>query len=440
MLRDFKILFAAILATVSILFSGCGVSGNEGANDVGSNLVRADALDNLDATTVLGIIQSGIDPNATNAFSYKAIKITYKTQDMKGDEINASGLLVIPTPTDAFKAYLKSIGKTFSLSAVCENHGTIFTDAEAPTNVQKTNHYYLTALLYSGYAGFVSIIPDYIGYGESKGHTHPYILKSSAQASLDMIKASVRYMTDNNILFNGQLFLSGYSEGGYVAMALAEKIEEDHSDEFHLMGVAPMAGPYDVEALADYDLNASMKMVYPAFLAFIADSYSKTYDDIDLSNIVVRPDVFESVDLFGGDYDTFAIHTYLGLADIPNGDYGFYTHYTNELFKDSFIDDFHTNVNNPARVRFAENSVYDWLPKTKVNLIQCLDDDIIPFKVSTFIAYNAMKEKGADVLLSAISTDVIPPASATKPFIHQRCAAVAYGIATKWFDKLRSGE
>ncbi len=439
MKRVLRLLLLSIAVSFTVLLSGCGGGGNSGANAVGNNLVSSEVLDDINASYMLNIIKAKIDANATNAFAYKAVKITYTTTNMRGEVVNASGLLVIPTPTDAYKSYLASIGKSFSISAVCDNHGTIFLDSEAPTKVEEAQHYYPTALLMSGYAGFAFIAPDYLGFGDSKGEVHPYIMKKSAQASLDMIRASIGYMTDNGILFNGQLYLSGYSEGGYVAMALAKEIQDKYSSEFKLMGVAPMAGPYDIKALADADLQTNTPMVYPAFLAEIAYSYSKAYD-INISDMVVKPDVFNNVPLFGGDYDSVPIHVALGLADVANGDYGFNTHYANELFKSTFIDDYFSNANNELKIEFEQNSVYDWIPTMKMNIIQCVDDEIIPFAISSQETYNQMLANGATtVSLSPIPTSYIPAATATAPFVHQRCGSVAYGVATKWFSDIRSG-
>lgn len=440
MRQVYRLLLLGIMVGATAIFSGCGSSGNESVNSVGNNFVSAEVLDDINASTMLGIVQTAIDPTATNAFAYKAVKIIYSTQNKDGDSVNASGLLVIPTPTDAYVAYLTSVGKSFSISAIADNHGTIFLDSEAPTNVQKNQHTYSTAVLTSGYAGFALIAPDYLGYGESKGETHPYIMKDSAQASLDMIRASIRYMTDNNILFNGQLYLSGYSEGGYVTMALAKDIQENHSAEFQVMGVAPMAGPYDVEALAAASLQVNTPMVYHAFLAEIADSYSKYYADINIGDIVVKPEVFQSVDLFGGDYDTVPIHVALGLAD-GTTDFGFNTHFADELFKDSFITDYQSNVNNIVQETFVENSVYDWLPQAKMNLIHCVDDEVIPFALSSQKAYDTFIANGATtVTLSPIPTASIPAQTATTPFVHQRCGSVAYGAAVSWFAAIRNGD
>ena len=438
--RVFRVVLLSIAVSFTVLLSGCGGGGNSGVNSVGNNLVSSKVLDDINASTMLGVVKTKIDSNATNAFAYKAVKITYTTQNKDGNSVNASGLLVIPTPSDAYVSYLASQGKSFSISAIADNHGTIFLDSEAPTNVQKSQHIYPTAVLTSGYAGFALIAPDYLGYGDSKGETHPYIMKDSAQASLDMIRASVRYMTDNHIAFNGQLYLSGYSEGGYVTMALAKDIQENHSAEFQVMGVAPMAGPYDVEALATASLQTNTPMVYPAFLAEIADSYSKYYADVNISDLVVKPEVFQSVNLFGGDYDTVPIHVALGLAD-GTTDFGFFTHYADELFKSSFISEYQTSNQNLLRKKFIENSIYDWLPKTKMNLIQCVDDEIIPFALSSQKAYDKFISNGAtSVTLSPIPTTSIPAQTATAPFVHQRCASVAYGAAVSWFAAIRNGD
>lgn len=433
---------SSIIGGILLFFTGCGIE-NTGGNTVGGNLVSAKVIDDVNASVMLAIVRNSFDANATNAFGYKAVKIIYNTTTQDGRTVEASGLLIIPSVSDAYRQYLLTQGKSFSISAICDNHGTIFKNDEAPTMIEVQDgmpNYALGALM-SGYAGFATIAPDYLGYGESKGEVHPYILKSSTQASLDMIKASIRYMEDNNIAYNGQLFISGYSEGGYVAMALARDIEKNHASEFTLKGVAPMAGPYDVETLGAYELNASKKMVYPAFLAEIGWSYAHYYDDISIDDLMVNADRFKQIDLFGGDYDAITIHTYLGLADPSNGDYGLSTHYANELFKDSFINDYQTNINNPVRVHFEENNAYkEWTPKAPINLVQCIDDEVVPFALSTQKAYLELNATGADVTLSAIPTSIIPKATPSTPFVHQRCAGTAYVVALTWFSKIRSGE
>ena len=437
-----KMASLALSITAAALIVGCGGIDNTDGNTVGDNLVSAQVVDDISPEVMLAVIKQNIDPNAKNAFGYKAVRIVYNTKTPDGETVKASGLLVIPQISDAYKQYLASQGKSFSVSSICDNHGTIFKNDEAPTVVEKSNGLpdYSTAVLMSGYAGFATIAPDYLGYGESKGSVHPYIMKSSATASLDMIKASIRYMQDNGIAYNGQLYISGYSEGGYIAMTLAREIEQNHAGEFTLKGVAPMAGPYDVALLGNYVLDAQKPMVVPAFLAEMASSYAHYYDDINLGD-VLNPPQAETIlqnNLFGGDYDMYQIHASLGLT--ANGGFGVYP--ATSLFQTSFINDYHNNANNSVKVHFEENNAYkNWTPKAPIDLIQCETDEVVPFILSSQVAYDTLRATGALVALSKIDASVVPAYNGTTvtTLAHSRCAKVAYGVAVQWFDAIRQG-
>lgn len=430
--------------SIAVLLSACGSDVNTGANSVesgASQFVGATVIEDVNTSTMLQVIQAKIDANATNAFGYKAVKISYNTVGQNDEAVVASGLLVIPTASDAYKGYLASIGKSFSVSMICDNHGTIFTNTEAPTQVEVTNGLpdYSLAVLMTGYAGFAAILPDYIGYGDSNNVAHPFMLKkASARAAVDMIKASMKYMEDTGVLMNYQLYISGYSQGGYNAMAVAESIENGALSSVNLEGVAPMAGPHDLEALGSIELNASHTMVYPAFLGYIADSYSYYNNDINLSDLVVMANTTQFHTLFDGSNSNVMIHVGLGLAN-GTTDLGFGTHLANELFKDSFINDYQNNLNNGIRKKFIENKSYDnWTPRTKINLVHCVDDEIIPFSMSQN-AYNELNATGANVTLSPIPSSVISAATPTNPFVHSRCGNTAYGVAVQWFDAIRQG-
>ena len=447
MIQSIKNSSKSLLAlSLVVLLSGCGDDGTSvNKIDTGSaEFVSATVIDDINASVMLQYVKGAINPDAVNAFGYKAVKITYNTVNEDDTPVVASGLLVIPVATEAYQQYRAAQGlPPFSVSMICENHGTIFADKDAPSNKEVSNGApdYATAILMTGYAGFASVDPDYIGFGDSKDTIHPYIMKkASARASLDMIKASMKYMEDQGIILNHQLYITGYSEGGYVAMATAQKVEEELSS-VNLMGVAPMAGPYNVKDLGDIEINATRRMVYPAFLADLIYSYSHYYSDVNLSEVAnanITPAQFALA--FNGEYDTIAIHTILGLADPENGDYGFYTHTADELFSDTFINDYQNNVNNPSKIKFEEDNVDNWTPHSKMNLIQCIDDEIIPFSESNN-TYNTLKANGADVTLTAIPTAALSQQQdATHPFIHVNCGSSAYGAAVSWFAAIRNGD
>ena len=440
--------YLLVVSMVAFL-SACGTEGNTGENSVedgSSELVGATIIDEVSASTMLAVIQAKIDANATNAFAYKAVKITYNTVGQDGKSIVASGLLTIPTPTDAYKAYLSSVGKSFSVSMINENHGTIFLNSDAPTQKEVTNGLpdYATAIVMTGIAGFASVVPDYIGFGDTTGEVVPYILeKAAARNSVDMIKASIKYMEDNGVVLNHQLYISGYSQGGYNAMAVAKSVESGSLPTVNLMGVAPMAGPYNVEDLADVEIDATHRMAYPAFLADLGYSYTHYYNDVNLSDIAI-PSLARFQLAFNGSNDTVPIHIILGVGVVDaNGtvtDYGFYTHTASDLFKPTFISDYQNNQNNLMRQKFIENNLDTWTPRSKMNFIQCLDDDIIPFSESNN-TYNKFNSNGANVTLTGIPTSILKQQQdATHPFIHSNCGAEAYGAAVQWFDAIRQGK
>ncbi len=433
---------AFALVSSLALFSGCGIDNTDGNTISGeAEYVDGVIIDDINASVMLQVIKGSIDANATNAFGYKAVRITYNTTNENDEEVVASGLLVIPTATPQYQEYRESMGqRAFSVSMISENHGTIFTEAESPTGTEVKDGMpnYATAVLMSGYAGFASVMPDYIGYGESATVAHPYMLKdATVEASLDMIKASMYYMEQNGVALNYQLYISGYSQGGSAAMALAQEVEDDF-DRVNLMGTAAMAGPYDLEALGDIEIDASHTMTYPAFLGYLADSYAYYDDDISLGDIVVEENTTMYHELFMGSTTGPAIHMSLGLTE----GYGFGTYTADAMFKTTFIDEYKNSTGVGAKIReeFVENSTDDWVPKTKMNLIHCVDDEIIPFSI-TQATYTSMVDNGAEnITLTPIPTEMIAPPSETSPFVHSRCGATAYGAAVKWFAAIRNGD
>ena len=77
---------------------------------------------------------------------------------------------------------------------------------------------------------------------------HPYHLKDvTASAVIDMLRAIRQFFDQTNLgQYNSQLFLAGYSEGGYATMATVKEIEENLYDEFDITMSFPMAGAYDL--------------------------------------------------------------------------------------------------------------------------------------------------------------------------------------------------
>ena len=427
---------SSLLLSVSLtalLLSGCGID-NTDENVVGNNLLVTEQT----FTPTMTLPQAAL--GATALAGIKSYKINYMTTDASGNDVKASGLITIPDLTqDFFTAYKNNMipgldnptKSDFTFSIVSDQHGTIFTNAESPSNttpatIADNNP---LAIAFSASALFITVQPDYLGYGDSNV-SHPFILeKTLANSTVDMIKAAISFTNQAGLPTNGQVFLSGYSEGGYATMAAAKEIQANHPD-IHLMAVAPMAGPYDVEQMAIGTLSADM-MAFPPFLAYLAHAYAKKYDDVTITDIVNAPYVSMLSTLFDGEHTGTEI--YGALPNVFNGGQE-----TDKLFVPSYSDDIIGNPDNAMRVRFAENSVIDWTPKMPMKLYHCTNDMIIPYTMST-LAHTSFTDSGSTSVelapINSIDTNLSNPTQ-----VHAECAPAAYAQVVPWFAAIRKGK
>lgn len=183
-------------------------------------------------------------------------KVVYKT-NYKGDSINASGVLYIPK------------GMEGPAPIVSAQHGTTFRKNDAPTVSNS-----VTGMEFFAGGGYITFVPDFIGYGSSADIFHPYYdQKHSAYAVIDFIKAGKEYFDKNNIKYNDKLFLLGYSEGGYVTLATQKEIETNLEHNLKATAVAAGAGGYDLLGMLK-GIKDNNYFSYPAYLAFLLQSYN----------------------------------------------------------------------------------------------------------------------------------------------------------------------
>ena len=139
--------------------------------------------------------------------------IQYESQRSDGTIDTLAGLVSIPlSPLEAFPI-------------ISYQHGTIILDENAPsiTGATANNYEVLLIALVSSPAGMITLFPDYEGLGDPDKY-HPYIIADSyTRAVVNMIRAvkNLSYIltNENRFQFNDQLYLFGYSEGGYATLA-----------------------------------------------------------------------------------------------------------------------------------------------------------------------------------------------------------------------------
>ena len=313
---------------------------------------------------------------------------------------------------------------TKGYSVVSDDHGTIFSNIEAPSVIAGANNapdgssVVLTSLF-----GFVTLQPDYIGFGDSKEHYHPFVLKKSlANTTVDFIRAARKFAQQNGIHLNQQLFLTGYSEGGYAAMATLQKIEQEGLlSELPVTMAAPMAGPYAFEATAKRVLSQSSLSV-PSFMADVGYAYAISHDE-DVASVINEPYASKLEGLFDGTKSRPTID--VELTSVTTGEEG--------LFNPAFVQAFFTNPNHWFKKAAQENNIHNWVPKTPVRLVHCQGDDVIPFKISQ-LTEDTMKAMGT-TNISIIPVEAVLGLSNLVG--HSDCGLLAYRVAGNIFAQTR---
>jgi predicted esterase len=200
--------------------------------------------------------------------------LEYETVGGVSEPTTASGALMIATGTDAACSGPRPI--------VLYAHGTStdrnFNIADL-SNSANAEGLLLAAIFAS--AGYIVVAPNYAGYDTSTLSYHPYL--DGDQQSKDMIDAltaarsALPTLSASNVTDGGKLFVTGYSQGGYVAMATHRALQGAGAV---VAGSAPMSGPYAVAAFGDAIFYGRVPLSAPANLTLLVSSYQHAYTNV----------------------------------------------------------------------------------------------------------------------------------------------------------------
>jgi len=202
----------------------------------------------------------------------------YDTVDVKGNKTDATGAVFIPTGTDASCSGNRPI--------VLNAHGTATTKAYNFAEVGNANNEAgpaatLLAALFAG-QGYVVISPNYAGYDKSSLAYHPYLnAQQQSHEMADALKAGREVLrrtgSATNVADNGKLFVTGYSQGGYVTMATTRYLETLKEP---VTAALPISGPYAMEAFGDVVFGGKVMLGATFFAPLMARNYQEQYGNI----------------------------------------------------------------------------------------------------------------------------------------------------------------
>lgn len=286
----------ALCATLAAaLLSACGsdsststvASSNARGTLIESPPLRIASLDAAAFTAQLDTSSSGqqlLAAAGTPACGVDFYYFEYWTVGAKGEPATASAALMVPTGAAAQCSGPRPI--------VLYAHGTTpdktynIADVTNPSNTEGA----LVAAVFAA-QGYIVVAPNYAGYDISSLPYHPFL--NADQQSKDMMdaltagRAALPESFTPQTTDGGELFVTGYSEGGYVAMATVRAMEAAGET---VTASAPMSGPYALEAFGDAVFFGNVDIGSTVFAPLIITSYQKAYGNI----YQYTTDVYES--------------------------------------------------------------------------------------------------------------------------------------------------
>lgn len=295
---------AWVAVGASLLVAACGGGGSDSATGTQNSnpspgqlaqspplrvtsLTSADYTAKLNATSdgqglltlstgsPTGSVKCGVDVNY----------VKYGSVDGNGNNVVASAALMVPTGcTGPFPivvhAHGTNIEKRYNLADFADSGNPAYKEAQTLASIYAAN-------------GYIVVAPNYVGYDASSASYHPFLVAD--QQSKDMYYAllaanSALPTLIANTATNGKVFVSGYSQGGHVALATQKFLKTDStavaklaSLNLALKAAAPMSGPYALQSFADQIVGGAVDAGSTRFMPMLVTAYQKKYTGINSS-------------------------------------------------------------------------------------------------------------------------------------------------------------
>lgn len=274
---------------------------------------------------------------------------TYKGEDIDGSPLTLSGRLLIP----------KS-GRIRNLIVV--SHYTIGSNDEAPTEAFPIEGMLATR-------GYAMVFPDYIGYGVSSYHIHPYLhAESTAKSVIDCTLAAQQYLSlIDRKPDSDELILVGYSQGAAATLAVMNMMENKYDSEFRIKKVYVGAGPYDLTATYD-KVVADDKTGIPCAIPMIMQgiNYGERLN-LDMKDFFRQP-LLDNYDewINTKKYTVYQINQKIAATRLS-----------------AILTDEGRNKNSLQTERLYKalrrNSVLNFTPRAPIFMLHSTNDDTVPF-------------------------------------------------------------
>ena len=384
------------------------------------------------STSGQGILQLAGTPTCDVAIH----KLEYSTVDGAGNQAQASAAVMIPTASSnptvqaascvgsrpvVLYAHGTTVEKDFNIANLADVSGATTGEVNAGSS-QAT----LLAALFAA-QGYVVIAPNFVGYDSSTTSYHPFL--NHDQQAKDMVdslaagrKALASLASTYRSTDSGKLFVTGFSQGGSVAMATQKLMQ---ANNLSYTAAAPISGAYKLTNFIDAMFSGYTTATTPPtplipglapvlgtmVIESYLNSYSLAINRDDIYNSKFRSGIESLIPSATKDFDGLLNNTSLpALALFEPKDptetalgqaTGLFDS-TNFLIKSTFRTAYLTNTGSAAllRAKVAENDLSTFVPSKPTFLCAGGGDPV----VFTSINHDAMETAFAGLPAGLVTT------------------------------------
>ena len=264
----------------------------------GSNIIPAAYVNTIESNilTAEGLAGDSGNANLQDVLSIQAnpqcdthiYRYEYKTVDGAGAQTMASAALMVPSaPVGASAAVVAQC--TGPRPTLVYTHGTAISkyydlalnigDSTNPQMIDDQDAAADVAELVANFVsqGYIVVAPNYAGYNTSPLKYHPYL--NGDQQPLDVVDSMAaatqilpKVASDNKLSVSqsGKTYVTGYSQGGYVAMATLQWLQ-NHGQP--ATAGATLSGAYSLENFGDSVFNGAVGAGSTLFASMMIESF-----------------------------------------------------------------------------------------------------------------------------------------------------------------------
>lgn len=316
----------------------------------------------------------------------RVLKVTYLSANPNGtkEKIKLSGVLLLPPAIDSATVHRQVLAPPY----------TYVLDRQAPTRQFTANDFfkpevYMIFWMLQAARGYVVMIPDYPGFGDSFGKCFiPYIdKKAMTRTTIDFVKASQSVLRENHYAKKNDLVMAGYSLGAFVATQVARELETNPTEEFSVSFLFAGGTPCDIKKISDMT-KASETLPEPYLLPLAICGYKQNaYPDLNVASLLKEPYASDVSLYFDGKSDRY--------RTFPSK--------THDLFTPSFINDTDESL-APIHAIMKANSLKPWKNKCEFVLIHGKEDITVHYDNAKMYA-DAHNLAGGKVKFIEVSGD-----------------------------------